>query len=108
MELFLKVKENQGGITVLSVTGKAMYFKQVSLEDMIFGPPPAQMTVKEFKYMGETFLEPIQKLIDLMPDKGDTESTSQKICLQGALNNLERNITGVEDDDLKEEDDEKA
>lgn len=42
-------------------------------------------------------------LIDTLPDKGDTCSKSQKICLRIALANFERAVNGVENTDFEDE-----
>ena len=37
---------------------------------------------------------------DVMVNDGDTEETSQRICMLNALNNLEATISGIEYEDL--------
>lgn len=48
----------------------------------------------------EVHIARLQQLIEQLPWRGDTEETSQKVCLQNALNALERNVTGLTADDL--------
>lgn len=43
----------------------------------------------------------IQKEIDNMPHIGDTEETSQKVCLMNALNNFEHVVNGIEETDFE-------
>ena len=43
----------------------------------------------------------IQKEIDVMPHTGDTEETSQKMCLMNALNNFEHVVNGIEETDFE-------
>ena len=55
-----------------------------------------------FTALAENHIEQLQNLINQMPYKGDTCSESQKLCLQQALNELEHNVNGVEEEDLNE------
>lgn len=63
-------------------------------------------TIDEFKSEMRSHIDAAQELIDAMPHKGDTCSTSQKMCLQQALNELEYAVNGTEQSDLKEDEDE--
>ncbi len=51
-------------------------------------------------------IQEIQNNINEMPYRGDKCKDSQKLCLQLALNELEHNVTGLEDEDFKELEDE--
>ena len=59
--------------------------------------------VDEFKQNAFLHTQSLRDLIETLDDEGDTEETSQRICLVNALNNLETCINGVEDSDFPEE-----
>lgn len=48
-----------------------------------------------------SLISEIQKEIDTMPHTGDTEETSQKVCLMNALNNFEHVVNGIEETDFE-------
>jgi hypothetical protein len=58
------------------------------------------MKAKRFQRRIETLTDKISDLIDSMPDKGDTQETSQKICLRQALNEFSYVVNGIQDQDL--------
>lgn len=61
------------------------------------------MNKHTFKEDAEELIEKFQKLIDRMPDRGDSSSESQKVCLQISLNDLDATVNGVEDSDFDNE-----
>jgi len=58
-----------------------------------------------FKKKADDLIEKIETLINKMPDKGNSSSESQKICLQIAINEFSHNVNGVEPSDFEEEKD---
>ena len=56
---------------------------------------------ESFKANLQSRADLVRDRINEMPDKGDTSETSQKICLLNALGELEKNINGITDEDLK-------
>ena len=58
---------------------------------------------KMFKDQADSIIDKFQDHINLMPDKGDTTETSQKIVLQQSLNELSYAVNGTEANDLEED-----
>ena len=56
----------------------------------------------EFKAKAMDLIEDLETLVDKMPDKGLKCSDSQKVCLTIVINDLERTVNGVEDEDMEE------
>lgn len=54
-----------------------------------------------FKQKALIFISDLEDMINAMPYKGDTESESQKLCLQNALSNFEHTVNGVKESDFK-------
>ena len=61
------------------------------------------MNKEIFKEKMFELMRPLDEVVLAMPDKGDKCCDSQKICLIGAINNLEAIVNGVTDEDFKEE-----
>ena len=57
---------------------------------------------KEFKAKALKIMDLLETLVDKMPDKGLKCSDSQKVCLTIVINDLERTVNGVEDEDMEE------
>lgn len=61
-------------------------------------PTPTKAFIESLQERTET----IRYLVDwMMLDDGDTEETSQRICVLNKLNDLEMAINGIEPADLK-------
>jgi hypothetical protein len=58
------------------------------------------MAKDKWKERAHEILDEFEEHLLLMPDKGDTTDTSQKICLRMALNDLYANVNGVEEEDF--------
>ena len=54
----------------------------------------------QFKTDMTILISKAEDVIQRLPDKGDKESDSQKICLINALNELEYTVNGVEVEDF--------
>ncbi|HUU87711.1 MAG TPA: hypothetical protein VMX17_08170 [Candidatus Glassbacteria bacterium] len=65
----------------------------------------SQKQSETFKRRAEDLIEKIEALINKMPDKGNSSSESQKICLQIAINDFSHNVNGVEPSDFEEDKD---
>jgi hypothetical protein len=60
------------------------------------------MNAKQLQHQLTLYANRIRTHVDFhMKQNGDTEETSQRICLLNAVNNLEYCINGIIDDDLK-------
>jgi hypothetical protein len=64
------------------------------------------MKAIDFKERVEPLISEIEDVILSMPDKGDSERESQKICLINSLNNFYYTVNGVEDSDFIDDEDE--
>jgi hypothetical protein len=53
-----------------------------------------------FKRLGKNLIEVMESLIKEMPDKGDKEEDSQKICLLNKLHDFEMTVNGTQPDDF--------
>jgi hypothetical protein len=61
------------------------------------------MKINRFRLRFQAHLDAIEKLIDEnIAENGDTEKTSQRICLLNRLNSLQAALNGVGVADLKE------
>lgn len=60
------------------------------------------MTTQTLQQKLRAELEIIEKIIDTLPQKGNTSEDCQKMTLINAVNNLDSAINGIEDEDLKE------
>lgn len=58
------------------------------------------MDLQDFKEQLEFHISEIEDLIHSLPDKGNSEEESQKVCLQNRLNDLYYTVNGVEQSDL--------
>lgn len=58
------------------------------------------MNAKEFKRKSEKLISEIEKLIQQMPQKGNTQSECQKLTLQQTINEFSYAVNGVEDSDF--------
>ena len=58
------------------------------------------MKASTFKLLMAEQTEQVRQLIVIMPDKGDKEEASQKLCLLNALSDLEHCVNGVTDEDM--------
>lgn len=61
------------------------------------------MKIENFKYKAENLLDKLSGLIEKMPDKGDKASTSQKIVLVQAVNEVHYALNGTYQADLIED-----
>jgi len=65
--------------------------------------------IDEFKNKAQKIIRKFEKLIDQMPQKGDTTATCQRLTIQQALNELAYTVNGTTQKDLyksQDEDDE--
>lgn len=60
------------------------------------------MKLTEFKQTAEAILGELEAHINKMPNKGDSQDESQKMCLKQAVNEVQWAINGVTDEDLVE------
>lgn len=59
------------------------------------------MDIIQFQAEATFLIEKFQELINVMPQKGNTISECQRLCLQQHLNELDSAVTGTEQDDLE-------
>lgn len=58
------------------------------------------MKAQRFKIKADSLINKLYQLIEIMPDKGDSVFTSQKINLQAKLQNFSNTVNGVNDEDF--------
>jgi len=56
--------------------------------------------IDEFKKQAENLIDKFQELIELLPQKGDTTETCQRLTLQQALNELSYAVNGTTQNDM--------
>lgn len=61
------------------------------------------MDIKEFKSKAEDLLGQLESLIQTMPQKGDTSTDCQRVCIQQKINEVYYAINGTEQSDLNDE-----
>ena len=64
-----------------------------------------QKKAETFQRRATSLIAQIEALIEKMPDKGNSSSESQKVCLSQALNQFEHTVNGVEASDFEKEKD---
>ena len=58
------------------------------------------MTLEQFEYGSADLINDLEHFIEVMPRKGDTISTCQRMAIQQAINELSYAFNGVTEEDL--------
>jgi hypothetical protein len=60
------------------------------------------MLLSEFKNKAQLLIDQLQEHINILPKKGDTSSTCQKVALQMTLSEVQSTLNGLKQGDLEE------